>query len=263
MSESTLSANPVKRKLAAGELVLCMALRQARTPDAAQIVQACGFDAFYIDQEHSTITSETTSAICTMGLSLGVVPLVRVASNSAQHVGQALDGGALGVIAPHIDTAADAAALVRHAKYPPLGTRSVASVGPATRYRQGAIDALVREQNEATLVIAMLETATAISSAGEIAAVPGIDMLLVGALDLAFDMGLGGETQHLRVRAACEQVFAACTAHGKHYAVSSAAQGLQAEMIARGARFISAGMDVNYLMSAARADAARLRALKQ
>lgn len=133
--------------------------------------------------------------ICTAGLGLGLVPLVRIASNAALDIGRALDGGALGIIAPHIDTAADAAAVVRYAKYPPVGTRSVASVGPATRYRPIAIDALVREQNDATLVIAMLETATAIANAAAIAAVPGIDMLLVGALDLSFDMGLTGQAQ--------------------------------------------------------------------
>lgn len=255
--------NPVKRKLKAGELVLCMALRQARTVDAAFIAKAAGFDAFYVDQEHSPIPTDVTSMICGAGLALGLTPMVRVPSHSAHHISRALDGGALGIIAPHVDDPEQAAGIVAETKFPPLGRRSVSSLGLATRYCALPVAESIRQQNDATLVVAMLETRRAIENADAIAAVDGIDMLLVGAQDLSVDIGLPGDVAHPEVRRACLHTFDACTRHGRTFAVGGADRSLQAEMVEKGARFLSAGMDVSYLLNAARADVQRLRALAE
>ena len=89
--------NPAKRKLAAGELVLCMGLRQARTLDIVMIAAACGFDSILVDMEHSPVSLETTSLLCAGAIGLGITPLVRVPSHQRHHATRALDGGALGV----------------------------------------------------------------------------------------------------------------------------------------------------------------------
>ena len=103
---SHLLRNPAKEKLAIGELVLCLSIRQLRTVDCAMIVQACGFDVIVIDREHAPISTELTSAICVAALGLGLTPLVRVAALTAHEIGLALDGGALGVIVPQVNTRA-------------------------------------------------------------------------------------------------------------------------------------------------------------
>src|SRR5690606_31881598 len=117
--------NSAKQRMLAGELVICMGLRQARSVDIAPIVGACGFDALYIDMEHSPVSIETVSAICTAAVGFGVTPLVRVPGHDSEHLSRALDGGAMGIIVPHVDTAEQARAMVRMGKYPPVGHRSV------------------------------------------------------------------------------------------------------------------------------------------
>jgi 2-keto-3-deoxy-L-rhamnonate aldolase RhmA len=262
MIDPALLANPVKRKLATGELVLMMSLRQLRTPDAAMIVRECGFDGFYVDCEHGTFSRAETSALCAAALMLGLMPAVRVASPHAADIAAALDGGALGVIVPHVADAAEAQAAVRAAKYPPAGERSVAALGPATRYRSLPLAEIARLQNELTMVIAMLETAEGVDNAEAIAAVPGIDALMVGPADLSTELGIPGELKHPRIQEAWFAAAAAARKQGKHF-VAGAGGPDAAEMVERGARILMGGNDVAYLMTAAREAAAKMRTTRR
>ncbi|MDA8049445.1 MAG: hypothetical protein M0002_05495 [Rhodospirillales bacterium] len=78
------ATNRVKEKLAAGKLVLCIATRQARTPDIPMMADAAGFDSFYIDMEHSSITLDTAGTVCVAALGIGITRLVRVAGHAAR-----------------------------------------------------------------------------------------------------------------------------------------------------------------------------------
>ena len=104
MAEDT--GNSMKQKLAAGELVLCMNLRLARTVDIAMVAKAGGYDALYVDMEHGPYSIETTSTICAAALGIGITPLVRVPSHDGQWSSRVLDGGAQGVIVPHVNNRA-------------------------------------------------------------------------------------------------------------------------------------------------------------
>jgi 2-keto-3-deoxy-L-rhamnonate aldolase RhmA len=254
--------NPVKDKLAAGELVLMMSLRQLRTPDAAMIVRECGFDGFYVDCEHGTFSRTETAALCTSALMLGLMPAVRVLTPDPGEIAAVLDGGALAIIVPHVGNAADAQAAVRAAKYPPLGERSVAQLGPGTRYRALPIAEIVRRMNELTMVIAMLETAEGVQNAEAIAAVPGIDALMLGPADLSTELGIPGELKHARIHEAWLTAVAAARKHGKHF-VAGAGGPDAADMVARGARILMGGNEVAYLMSAAREAAAKMRSTRR
>ena len=123
--------NSMKQKLAAGELVLCMNLRLARTVDIAMVAKAGGYDALYVDMEHSPYSIETTSTICAAALGIGITPLVRVPSHDAHWSSRVLDGGAKGVIVPHVNNRGEAEAVVRNCRFPPVGRRSVMGLGPA------------------------------------------------------------------------------------------------------------------------------------
>lgn len=253
--------NFAKQRLRNGELVLCMALRQARTVDIAQMAATAGFDAFFVDMEHCPVDLETTSAICVAALAAAVTPLVRVPSHDGHFLSRVLDGGAQGVIVPHIDTAEQARGVVGCTRFPPQGRRSVMGSGPAVGYRAlplGEINALLNAQ---TLLIAMLETPTAIVNADAIAAVDGIDMLLIGSNDLCTEMGIPGELRHPRLRVAYASVARACAARGKALGVGGIRgdTALQRDLVGLGARFIVAGSDVQYLMNAAHKDVQALR----
>src|SRR5467141_2842543 len=118
--------------------------------------------------------------------------------------------------------------------------------------------------NADTAVIVMLETAEGIDNAEAVAALPGIDVLLIGSGDLTTDFGIPGQVDHPRVRAAYERVATACRTYKKVLGVGGIRHntGLQGELIRLGARFVIAGTDTNYVLAGARQDTAALRAIK-
>jgi 2-keto-3-deoxy-L-rhamnonate aldolase RhmA len=184
--------NPMKDKLAAGELVLCMNLRLARTVEIAMVAKAGGYDAIYVDMQHAPYSIETTATICAAALGIGVAPLVRVPSHDGQWMSRVLDGGAQGVIVPDVESQAQAEAVVRHCRFPPLGGRSVMGLGPALGYRSVPLAEANQSLNAATAVILMLESAAGIDNADAIAAVAGVDVLLIGSGDLSTNYGIRG-----------------------------------------------------------------------
>lgn len=256
--------NEAKKKLKAGELVLCMAVNQMRSAEAPMIAAACGFDAIFVDLEHSATSLETAAMICVAALTAGVTPIARVPSPNPFHAARILDAGAQGVMVPHVENAAEAAAIVRNLRFPPLGMRSAYGTGPALGYRaigQGDVNQFLNEQE---LVIAMLETPQAIEQADAIAAMPGIDMVHIGALDVSNVMGIPAAYGDPRMRAAFEKVARACKAHGKAMGVGGARgdREMQQYLIGLGVRYLTTGSDVSFLMSAARADVAALRGMQ-
>ncbi|MDO8277938.1 MAG: aldolase/citrate lyase family protein [Burkholderiaceae bacterium] len=258
MSQAAI-VNPAKQKLAAGEFVLCMTLRHVITPDAPLMVREAGFDAFYVDREHSAISESATSQLCISAVALGMTPLVRVRSLCSADIAGALDGGALGVIVPHVGTPEQARFAVQCAKFPPLGDRSVAALNPITGYRSLPLPETMRLQNDATLLIAMLETEEGIRNAEQIAAVPGIDILMIGSNDLSAQLGIAGEKNHPRLMDAFKTVAAAALRHDKHFVGGGAGPDL-AQVAGLGARVLMGGTDAAYFISGARQSAQAIRA---
>lgn len=255
--------NLAKKKLRAGELVLCMAVNQMRSMEAPMIAARCGFDAIFVDLEHSATSLETAASICVSALSAGITPLARVPSHNPFHAARILDAGAQGVMIPHVENADEARAIVKHLRFPPMGLRSAYGTGPSLGYRtigQGEVNTFLNEQE---LVIAMLETPQAIEHAEAIAAVPGIDMVHIGALDVSNVMGIPAAYGDPRMRAVFEKVANACKRHGKSMGVGGARgdREMQSYLIGLGVRYLTTGSDVGYLMNAARADVAAIRAL--
>lgn len=259
---SKLPENRAKQKLKAGELVLCMAINQMRSVEAPVIAAACGFDAIFVDLEHSATSIETAAMLCVSALNAGITPIARVSSQSAFHAARILDAGAQGVMIPHVQTAEQAKAIVDNLRFPPAGHRSAFGTGPTLGYAavgQGEVNVFLNEQE---LVIAMLETPEAIDNADAIAAVPGIDMVHIGSLDVSNLMGIPAAYRDPRMMAAFEKVAKACRAHGKFMGVGGARGDLQLQrdLIGMGVRYLTSGSDVSYLMTAARAEIAALRA---
>ena len=243
--------NNVKEKLARDEVVASMIVRLVRSPEIARIARTAGFDSLYVDLEHGSFSPEAASAICIAALEAGIAPLVRVPGTRAEHVSRSLDGGALGVIAPHIRSAAEAREVVAAAKFPPLGERSAAGALPHLHYRSFPAAEANAAMNEATMVVVQFETADAIEKTDEIAAVEGVDMVLVGTNDLTADMGIPGEYEHARVREAYARTIAACRKRGKHVGVGglAARPELAAEFVKMGARYVSTGTDLAFLLA--------------
>src|SRR5438034_5017630 len=127
--------NSVKDKLARGEVVASMTVRLVPGVEIARIAKTAGFDSIYIDLEHSAFSIETTSQISIMALEAGIPAFVRVPANTPEYISRVLDGGALGVIAPGVRSAAEARTVVAAAKYPPIGSRGLTAGLPQPGYR--------------------------------------------------------------------------------------------------------------------------------
>jgi 2-keto-3-deoxy-L-rhamnonate aldolase RhmA len=245
--------NTVREKLARDEVVASMTVRLVRTVEIARIARTAGFDMIYIDLEHSPITLDATGQICQAALSAGITPMVRVPANTPDYIQRVLDGGALGIIAPDICSAEEARAVVRAVKFAPLGERGAGGALPHLEYRAFPAAEANAAVNDATMVIVQFESAEALEHADEIAAVEGVDMVLIGVNDMLASMGLAGQHEHPQVRAAYARAIAACRKHGKHVGVGglSTRPKLAAEFIAMGARMVSTGTDIQFLLAAA------------
>jgi len=115
-SPRSIVRNNIRDKFARDEVVASMIVRLVRSVEIARIAKTSGFDSLYVDLEHNQFSLDTTSQICMAAISVGITPLVRVPANSPEYIARVLDGGALGVIAPHIGSAQEARAVVKAAK---------------------------------------------------------------------------------------------------------------------------------------------------
>ncbi len=252
----------MKQKLDANELILCLSISQARTVDIPMMAAACGFDAIYVDLEHTATSLETTSMLCAAAVGFGLIPMVRVPSHDHQYMTRVIDTGAMGVIVPHVDTREQAEHIVDTCKFPPIGHRSISGPNPVTRYRPMSVSENVEYLNQQTILTAMLETPEAIEQADAIASVPGLDMILIGTHDLTAEMGILGQFGHESFARAMETAAAACKKHGVVMGIAGIQDlELLGDLVAQGVRFISAGTDAGFFMEAARARAGKLRSI--
>ncbi|MDB5945916.1 MAG: aldolase [Ramlibacter sp.] len=255
--------NGLKDKLARGEVVSSMMVRLVRGVEIARIAKTAGFDSFYIDMEHCSFSLESTSQICMAALEAGIPALVRVPANTPEYISRVLDGGAVGVIAPHVRSAEQAKAVVRAAKFTPQGDRSANGGLPHLQYRSFPTAEANRALNAATMVIVMMEAVEALERVEEIAAVDGVDMMLVGTNDLTAEWGVPGQFDDPRVAAAYERTIAACGKYGKHVGVGGLASrpDLVERFVRMGARYVSTGTDLGFLVAACTAKAKAVSAL--
>ena len=255
--------NIAKARLDAGELALGVGLRQARTVDIGKVMKTCGFDWLFIDMEHNSMDVDMAVQISVAAQETGITPIVRVPGPQHFHATRVLDGGAQGIVVPHVDTPEVAAEMVSNCKYPPLGHRSVTGTLPQLNFETHSFAVSTPAINASTLLVIMLETPLAISNADAIAAVPGVDVLLVGCSDLGMEMGLPGQPEHPEMENALKTVVAACNKHGKYAGLGGVyAPALLQRYVSLGMRFILSGNDVSLMMAAAKERTEFMRELK-
>ena len=144
-----------------------------------------------------------------------MTPLVRVPALDASLIGRVLDGGALGIIAPQVESAADAARVVACCRHPPRGRRSYAGGQAALGYRDLPQAEAMAALDASVLTAVMIESRNALDAVEAIASVDGLDLLFIGAHDLAADLGLAGQWDHPALRLALARIRQACLDAGK------------------------------------------------
>jgi 2-keto-3-deoxy-L-rhamnonate aldolase RhmA len=173
-----------------------------------------------------------------------------------------LDNGAVGVIVPHVNSASEAQAIVDAARFPPVGHRSISGPNAVSGFAPRPAAELTRILEEQTVVAVMVETPEAVEASADIAAVGGVDMILIGPSDLTAEMGIHGQYENAHFHHAVESVAAACRTHGVALGVAGIKSvDLLKWFVDQGLRFISAGTDVGMMTDAATTRAEALREL--
>lgn len=186
------------------------------SPVVVEMIGHAGYDFVIVDTEHVLINPETLEHMIRAAEAVGLTALVRVPDASPGPVLRALDGGAQGVVVPHVRTRADAEAAVRASRYHPLGERSLNSGRPAGFGRADLVD-YMRRANEEVLVVVMIEDREGVERIGEVLSVPGVDMVLEGAADLSQSYGVPWQTRGEIVREALHRVQEEAARRGVPY----------------------------------------------
>jgi 2-keto-3-deoxy-L-rhamnonate aldolase RhmA len=258
-----LLADDALQRIRGGKLTLGLGVQHLRGAEVPLLAKAAGFDWLFIDAEHGAIATPEIAQICVAALGMGVVPIVRICAGALDEGTRALDNGALGLVVPHVDTPDQARALVEAFRFAPMGHRSTGGSNAHFGYRPPPAAEAQKVLNAGLLIVPMIETPQAVDNADAIAAIDGIDALLIGSNDLALEMGIAGQIGHERIRAAYATVAAACHRHGKVLGMGGVYdQELATRYIGMGARLVLGANDHGLLLNAATQRAEFLRGIR-
>ena len=206
-------------------------------------------DFFWIDTEHSPIGYEALAGHLVAARATGTPALVRVPSSEKSLVKRVLDVGAPGVIAPQIESAAEARQFARECRYPPEGRRGFGPRRPSNYGRAGGREFL-DAANRGVFVVAQIERVDAVRELDDILAIPGLDSIVVGPNDLAHDMGYAGDEQNPAVRDTIEDVVKRTRDAGLYVGMGMDANPEQILWAAGiGTQWIQPGGDCSYMVS--------------
>ena len=252
-----MTGNRLKRRVAAGERLYGAWISTGSTANA-ELLASAGYDFLVIDQEHGAASIETAIELMRACIVGGAEPIVRVPWNDHVYLKRILDAGAVSVMVPMVETEDEANAAVAACLYPPMGRRGYAA--PAMRCSRYGADSDYRANwHEQLFLIAQIESAGAADRAADIAAVDGVDMVLIGVNDMAGTIGRLEELDHPDVRALVETAEGNLRSVGKPFATVPSAARTPEQLFAEGYSLVAGAGDVPLLAAAARADLARVR----
>lgn len=243
----------MKRRMREGERVASLNVNRWKSVDIAEIAALCGFEWLFMDLEHSVLSEEIAGQIAMMALRTAVTPVARVGTHQWYQASRLLDAGCQGIVFPHVDDADQARAAVCAAKYPPLGARSLTSPLPQASYGRAANREAMDALNAETLAIVMIETRRGLDNVEAIAAVPGVDAILIGTNDLAAELGFPGELGHAGVVDAYTKVGDACRREKLFLGMGGVYSApLVERYLGMGVQFMLGGADISLLIDAAK-----------
>ncbi|MFC3098487.1 HpcH/HpaI aldolase family protein [Alteraurantiacibacter palmitatis] len=225
---------------------------------AAEICARQGFDWLLLDAEHSPNTIQTLLGQAQAIAPFPVETIVRVAFGEPVVFKQYLDLGLHSLLVPMVESAEQAANLVRYCRFPPHGIRGVSSATSRGADFGVDTDYLHNADKHITLIV-QIESRAGLDNVAEIAAVDGVDALFIGPSDLAASLGHLGDPLHPEVTAAVDQALAAIKAAGKPAGIFAVSPQHARDSFAKGFAFASVGTDIGLLISGARTVLADVR----
>lgn len=233
----------VKAKLRRGEPVLVTSLHFT-DPALFEMTSLMGFDAIWIDLEHHQFSVENVADRMRAARVGTADILARPAKGEFMRMGRLLEAGAQGIMYPRCESAAEAAEVVRWAKFAPQGERGVDAANADADYCFTPIDTYLRTANEETFLVVQIESPKALEHAEEIARVPGVDVLFIGQGDFSVLAGVPYQFDHPIVLDALKRTAAAAKAAGIAWGTTAGTPERTRMLMDLGARFIGHGADI-------------------
>ena len=234
-------------------------LWQALTSNySAEICARQGFDWLLLDAEHSPNDLQNMLSQAQAIAAFDCEVIARVPFGEPVVIKQYLDLGLHTLLVPMVETAEQAAQLVRACRYPPHGIRGVSSATSRGANFGGNPDYL-RDANDLVTLIVQIESVKGLENIDSIAAVEGVDAMFVGPADLAASMGHLSNPHHAEVKEAIASAKAAMDRAGKPAGIFALDAEHARECIAAGFRFVSVGTDIGLLIAGARGVLASVR----
>lgn len=242
--------NPVKQTLADGGTAYGTMVFEFLSPGLPAILEGAGCDFVFYDMEHSGFSMEQMKAQLAYCRGLNLVPLVRPPGKSYSNTARLLDLGAMGFLFQMVESAEEAAELVRWTRYPPDGVRGAMFGGAHDDYSSDPMPQTIATAHARTQVCVLIETAKGLENVEEIMAVPGVDVAHLGHADLSLSLGIPGEFEHPKLQQGIDRILAACEANGKTAACLAGTTEIGRDWIARGFRMVSYYYDIGLLQQA-------------
>lgn len=242
---------PLRKKLRDGEVVLGQMVLELFTSGIGPMLAACGLEFVIYDMEHGRCDIGLLAEMVASCRGSEIVPMVRVPDLHFQPLSRVLDMGLRGVMVPRIETRAQAEEIVAQLKYVPLGRRGVALGVAHDLYQAGGAE-FFAQANESTIVILLLETATAFENLDEIVSVPGVDIAWMGHYDLTVSMGIPAQFDHPRFLEAMDALVASCCRHGVAPGFLPPTPESAEHWIRKGFRALSLGSDIGVFLNGVR-----------
>ena len=227
-------------------------------PSIVEILKYAGFDCVIVDNEHSQMSkSYMVNLVRTADLS-GIIPIVRVRENSRSMILQAMDCGAYGIMVPETSSREEVELVISRTKYAPIGDRGYTASQRAAGYGLMNPAEYAAFANDNTMTIVYIETKPAIDNIDEMLAVPHLDMIWIGPMDLSQALGVTGQPKHPEVLKAMDYIIDKCLAAGKPVGTIAPNPQEAAALYDKGVQLISISSDQAMISYAAKAFKAEL-----
>ena len=200
-----------------------------------------GYDAVWVDAEHRAWDATQVREMILRHHHADIDCVFRPSSTERAALSRYLEDGATALMIPMVNTAERARQLVDFVKFPPLGDRGIDGSGIDADFLVGKAPDYTQQANIETALIVQIETPEAVENASAIAAVNGVDIVFIGPGDLSLRLGCAASLQEPKLRAAVEQVAAACKKHGKPWGFPVGTIEDARTIAGMGAQFINFG----------------------
>ena len=238
-----MTPSRVLQKLRAGDFVIAAGVNRVAEPWLTEIIGRIGFDVIWFDMEHRPFGFDKIDGLSLACRATGMDLMVRVLKTGYTSPMRALEFGANGIMVPHVMSVEEARQWVDWVRFPPLGRRGFDGAGADADYALGDAREYLSGANDQVFLALQVEDGECVECVGEIAALPGVDLLFVGPGDLSISYGVPFQFDHPLVQSAIDRVAAAADEAGKWWGIPTGSPEEAQSFLDRGARLITAGND--------------------